>query len=350
MVECKYCGGYFKDKRGLKVHISCKHPEKGEYNCNYCNKSYDKKVSLHRHLRRKHQEQAFDIKCEECGNYFRTEKAQNIHFRSEHSSFSKLSDKELLQLLQRIEKEEGKVTQKIINRVDYTPHCAYYSKRFGTISKAKQKADLHDEGTIILTDDEYENLNSKLVNSELLQEIITGLLMGGGWISKDEGRNSIFGIEVINKEFLDWLDQKLGNISMGVVPIDRSGDEIIIDGKKVDKAKKSYALKTRNLEGFNKFNLWYSTGEKRFPEMDLTPMILKMWYVCDGSYTNYPVIYSTNENDRKDFVLSLFDDLPLDPNFNKGGGGCIQFKRPETDKFFNYLGESVPGFEYKWPK
>lgn len=346
--KCPYCSSYFKDNKGLAVHISSKHPEEGEFSCEYCNKSFRKEDSLHQHLRRNHQKQAFDLKCQECSKNFRNERARSIHYRSKHTNFSELDDEELLELLRKVEKKEGKVTTKTVDRVDYTPHSGYFSDRFDTFSKAKKKADLDEEGTIILTDDEYKKINNKLINSELIQEIVTGLLMGDGWVHKEEGKNASFSIELTNKRFLDWLDQKLGNISTGVRP-KKNSDNIFIEGKKVDKAKNCYILRTRRLKAFNKFNSWYSSGEKRFPEINLTSMILKMWYICDGSYSDYPVIYSSNENDRKEFVLSFFNNLPLNPNFNKGGGGCLQFKRVETEEFFSYIGEPVPGFEYKWP-
>jgi uncharacterized Zn-finger protein len=346
--KCPYCQNYFKGNKGLSKHISNKHPQQGKFDCKYCSKAFRKETILHRHLKYNHQEKAFDVECKECGQKFKNKRAKNSHYRIEHTNFSELNDDELLSLLRKIEEKEGKVTQKLINKVDYAPHSSYYSRRFKSISKAKEKADLDDSGTIILTDEEYKKLNNELESSELIQEIITGLLMGDGWIEKEEGKNPSFSIELTNKKFLDWLDRKLGNISRSVRP-KRNPDNIVIKNKTVDKAKDCYILSTRNLKGFDRFNSWYSSGEKRFPEIDLTPMILKMWYVCDGSYTNYPVIYSTNENDRKDFILSFFDNLSLNPNFNMGGGGCLQFKKSEVEEFFSYIGKSVPGFEYKWP-
>lgn len=45
---------------------------------------------------------------------------------------------------------------------------------------------------------------------------------------------------------------------------------------------------------------------------------------------------------------SLFEDTPFNPSFNKIGGGGLQFTREESTEFLEWLGEPVPGYEYKW--
>jgi len=262
---------------------------------------------------------------------------------------------EILDNIRLCEKEYGKVSTTLMREDENLINPYYAKKHFGTFSKAKVKSDIENVGQIHLTNKELKEINNSITKKQ--KDILKGILMGDAWVGKEKGKNAKLSIESINEEFIDWLDDVLGDI-VSHTGKRNTASELAEKNRKYgytvneENYNDIYTLRTRQIPYFNKLHEWYSTGEKRFPKLYLSPTILKMWYVCDGSYVDskYPVIYSSNENDRKKFILSLFDETELNPSFTKGGGGTIQFKKSESNEFFEYIGEPVPGFEYKWPE
>jgi len=267
----------------------------------------------------------------------------------------KYSDAELLKALEKCEDKHGKATTKLINSDKSLPSSSAISNRFGTFSKAKQKADLEDIGQIHLTDKKIEEINKSI--SDRQKQILKGLLMGDAWICKEQNKTAYLALEITNKKFVEWLEEKLGEI-VSDVRMRKTSKQSANKNRKYNYSvnEENYSniwvLETRNLKYFDKLRQWYSSGKKRFPKsLDLTPTVLKMWYCCDGTLHREKVakIYSSNESDRKTEVIDLFEDLNLSPNFTEGGGGVINFKVRGSEKFFEYIGEAPPGFEYKWP-
>lgn len=271
------------------------------------------------------------------------------------------TDEELLQDLRRCEEEHGKVTQKIINNTenDYA-NSTTYRTHFGTLTEAKKEAGV-EVSQDHLTDEEYERINKSLKNDEELQEMLEGLLMGDAFVQRDKGKNAKFSVEMINKDFLEWVAGEMGD-ACSLMKRKNTAEELYEkNNRRYDNVSKEnyndiYTLRSRSVEFFNRYYDWYESGEKRYPEdTELTPLMLNMWYCCDGSLVEHgknpnPVIYCSNEYDRKEFIEGLFDPLDPTPSVHGGGGGVIQFKRGETSDFFNYIGESPPGYEYKWPE
>jgi len=264
------------------------------------------------------------------------------------------TDEELLDALYTCENRYDKVTTKCINEESDLPDSSTISNRFGTFSKAKQKADIENVGQIHLTDDEMDRINESI--SEYQKNIIKGLLMGDAWVEKETGKTARMSVEMSNEDFLLWVREELGEIvsSMG---IKSTGDELAEKnesyGYTVNKENYNdmYVLRTRALNYFNTLREWYSSGQKRFPDtLELSSTMLKMWYCCDGSFADdrYPVIYSSDQSDVKNEILSLFDHINVDPSFTDGGGGAIQFPMNDVNRFFEYIGDHPPGFAYKW--
>lgn len=262
---------------------------------------------------------------------------------------------EVLKSMRDCERKHGKVTTSKMKEDNSLIHPYYAKKLFGTFSNAKIKSGIDELGQIRLTEKEVKEINNSITNEQ--KDILKGILMGDAWIDRKENKSARLKIESINKEFLDWLEDALGDIvcSKGKKS---TAKELAEKNRKYgytvneENYNDIYILRTRSMKYFNELHTWYDSGEKRFPKMELTPTILKMWYVCDGSFSNssYPVVYSSNEKDRKKFILDMFKDTKLNPSFHNGGGGVIQFKTSESDAFFEYIGEPIPGFEYKWPE
>lgn len=207
--------------------------------------------------------------------------------------------------------------------------------------------------------------------SEKQKDIVTGILMGDGCIDYSD-KNPRLVIEIINKEYIDHIDSVLGIFSTGV-SLCRSAEEGARMNRERDfrpEAKEAdysdlFRLTTRNLEQLEDFSQWYSSGSKVFPEnIDLTPTVLKHWYVCDGSYSlkeesrrGNIVISVNNERKYKKKLESYFrENIGVGVDYwreyetDAGRKDCsMVFHADTTEQLFEYMGSPLPGFEYKWP-
>jgi hypothetical protein len=178
-------------------------------------------------------------------------------------------------------------------------------------------------------------------------EIFTGLMMGDGSTSSSDDRKPYIQVTMKNKEFLNWLDSELGILSTGVREVEGTG---FAEGSIY------YKLITRRLNSLKIYDDWYGENGKVFPnDITLSPLTLKIWYCCDGdksvdnrwSVKEYARISSHNEVQNKSKINKYFDELNFSPNWNDGGR--FTFGRYGSYEFWNYIGEPLPGFEYKWP-
>lgn len=193
-------------------------------------------------------------------------------------------------------------------------------------------------------------------------EIITGLLMGDGHINRSS-KNPCLRAEMINKDYLDYIDSKFPHIGLEV-SLSRTASEQsknhIDSGFNTSATAEEYSdcywWETMTHQGFEEYASWYDSGKKEFPSnLRLTPTILKHWYVFDGSVSGGSIrIYVTNERDNKDKIESYFNQIGIDTTqwseVNRGSRShtSINFSVSDSKKLFEYMGEPVPGFEHKW--
>jgi hypothetical protein len=202
------------------------------------------------------------------------------------------------------------------------------------------------------------------------KEVATGLLMGDGWVSRSS-KNSKIMCEMISKNYLEYIDDIFGCLSTGVKlkltaeeNAAKSRDTGFSSNAKSENYSDIYYLHTRSHPQFNEFDNWYSTGEKVWPDgIELTPTVLKHWYCGDGCWqnkncSNYITISMSNEVENTDKVDSIFESVGLpSPNhysvFNRDGKyiDCdALFTVEQSKELWDYMGDPLPDFEYKWPK
>lgn len=177
--------------------------------------------------------------------------------------------------------------------------------------------------------------------SDHQHEVITGILMGDGYI-KHTSASYYLGVQMVTEEYLEF-------ISSDVFPI--------LSTSVSSNCRDIYTWRTRALPEINQYRDWYNSGEKVFPEnIELTPTILKNWYVCDGSLakrknTEHIRIGLTNERKNEEKVRKYFDNIEVSiTNWGDYNSGCSAiFNSEESNKLWEYMGEPLPGFEYKWP-
>lgn len=211
------------------------------------------------------------------------------------------------------------------------------------------------------SDCDYEPISNENLN------ILKGILMGDGYVASGKGKdsNSYMVIKMTNKKYLEYIFEKLGNISASLY-LDKTAKENAKEkrnsGFRVNAKAKNYQdlyhLQTRSHPVFNELRDWYSSGSKKFPEnLKLTSKMLKHWFVCDGSFDGYRVsIALSNESGNERKINNYLNNIGLDKpkwSYRKNSEGdeivTIDYTSDNVEDFFNFIGEPVPGFEYKWP-
>lgn len=187
---------------------------------------------------------------------------------------------------------------------------------------------------------EYPELNT------FQKRLVRGILMGDGSVTvTPPDTTGTFSVTVCERNFLEWVDEKLGCFSCGVYDMS-SRDEDWRD---------TYKVKSRRIPYFSMIrDEWYTDDGKSFPdELSLDRLVLSMWYVTDGgisvddrwdSYRSYISCY--NERNKKEKILSYFDDTPFDPYWS--GDKQIYIPAGQTDDFLKWIYGPVPGYKYKW--
>jgi hypothetical protein len=193
--------------------------------------------------------------------------------------------------------------------------------------------------------------------------------MGDGSVNTQSNAKPRFRVDNTNQRFLEWVDNELGCYSTGVRKV-KTASEVASSFSKtgftedVDESncQDVYAVHTRTSPKFDEFAEWYESGRKVFPSnISLTPLTLKMWFVCDG-YANkrgssyYVGIQMANELSERDKIGGMFSDGPgVEVSYwnvrDEEGCSycCAEFDVDSSQKLVSYMGDVVPGFEYKWP-
>jgi hypothetical protein len=215
-------------------------------------------------------------------------------------------------------------------------------------------------------------LNGDCKHPELSQyqkDVFTGILMGDGHIAHRD-RTPIFQLAMINKEFLEFLTTEIFPLLGSSVSLQMTGEEHELKNKETGFFSKDIEYNCKDIYSwhsvshpvFEQYSEWYSSGEKVWPceKINLTPTVLKFLYVCDGSCklnsADSPSISigMSNESERKQNVRDMFNRCGFHPTFEEymreRGGKWMQasFSVEESKDMLRYMGEPLPGFEYKW--
>jgi hypothetical protein len=198
--------------------------------------------------------------------------------------------------------------------------------------------------------------------SQRQEEIIRGLILGDGSLSFG---NSLpyLQMNLTNEDFLLWLRGEFEEIG-GKYNLVKTAEEVADESREsgwnkdcdVEDCNDVYQFRTSIHPHFKKYESWYSGSKKRFPNnLNLTSLESKVWYCCDGDLKNgttnshKPIarITSRNEADNPSKLLKIFQKHNFNPYWEEQSSK-ICFTVDETVKFLEWLGEPLPGFEYKW--
>lgn len=196
-------------------------------------------------------------------------------------------------------------------------------------------------------------------------ELLEGLLMGDATLRRHT-KIPFVQIYMINEEFIEWLDEEFGWLSTGW-SLYRTAEHSAELGRsngsnpiaRAANYNDVYQTQTRSMPQFEQYREWYPDGEKRFPaDLELTPMRLKCWYVCDGTlnhdprYPNarpYITISMYRHMDQVEEILAMFEATGLDLN-PQVDEKSIRFRADDSETLLTWMGYPLPGFEYKWAR
>lgn len=198
--------------------------------------------------------------------------------------------------------------------------------------------------------------------SKTKKDTLRGLLMGDGCIQKN-GETAHMVVGNTNQEYLEHLDDQMGYLTTGV-KLDRTAEQQEETARKGGRGfasenpdfKALYTLTFRTHLFFNRLYEWYESGNKVWPEdIEITPQLLKTFYVCDGGILKDPrtegsrptiQISATNEMENQEKVVEMFDRSGFEVGWS---GKSIRVSVDESERLWEYMGSPPPGFDYKWP-
>jgi len=207
--------------------------------------------------------------------------------------------------------------------------------------------------------------------SKRQKEIVEGIFMGDAWLETDSKKPRI-SITMINEEYLKYLHKELKPYSNGVrmkntakKSAEHAKNVLGTTGKEKNYSN-LYRMNMSTQSYFEKYKNWYNKNStKIFPKgLELTPLKLKHWFVCDGCFqlsngtTPYLTIGISDQIGQENRIRNMFSNIGIDiGHFNTGerpemGTQFLNvfFNKDSTMEIFDYIGEAPPGFEYKFPK
>jgi len=191
--------------------------------------------------------------------------------------------------------------------------------------------------------------------------IFDGLMMGDANMKngRPENRsgNQVIEVCMTNKEFVEYLYNRcypfFNSPKLHATPdyLERTASDCISTNE--DGFRHQYRITSKAIPFFNKYDSWFDGDRKRWDkDVCLTPKRVKYLYVSDGgiswnkdSHSARSQITSRTEAGWMPELASYFNMMGIDcRHYNDR----IMFKPSSTDKFLNFIGSPVPGFEYKW--
>jgi hypothetical protein len=202
-------------------------------------------------------------------------------------------------------------------------------------------------------------------------DALTGIIMGDGTLKRDS-KNCSIRVEMVTEEYLRHMSNNILPDMSSEVEMHRNSSESASHARSTGFSPEAvpenyqdvYCWRTYSHPKFNTFENWYNDGKKIWPEdIDMSPTLLKHYFVCDGHYDNdnwqRRIDFNvSNERKNKEKVESIFESVGFSiSNWNeskrieRGGVTCrIEFDVSTTEEMFKYMGDPLPGFEYKWPE
>ncbi len=181
------------------------------------------------------------------------------------------------------------------------------------------------------------------------KEFIYGELLGDMCVQSRHiySANISYGSKYI--EYIEWLSDTLNSFG-----IEQCGEIYHYKPKNINAIVHCYKSK-RYVELKDIETMFYPNGKKIIPDIDFTPLVLRQWYIGDGSLINpknrSPKIILSTCGFTKEDVLEAIDKLigiGLKSNYWPASN-TIYIPVSSTPDFLEYIGSCpVDCYQYKW--
>jgi hypothetical protein len=177
------------------------------------------------------------------------------------------------------------------------------------------------------------------------EDWLSGEMMGDGCIQSYSDYSAKITYASKYLEYIDYISGTLDNFGIkqsGHIYKRDKGDGWI-----------AYQYQSKRYEELKSFHSkWYCNGKKRIPsDLELTPIILRQWYIGDGnlhkSRRNISLATNCFTENELDFLINLFKNLDIIAT--KMSQNCLYISTKSVKQFLDYIGECpVSCYEYKW--
>lgn len=177
-------------------------------------------------------------------------------------------------------------------------------------------------------------------------EVASGLLMGDGYLSTQHNDPHLT-VNMTSPNYLKEIDSIFGKFGNGV--------KFKNEGEK-ESHSDVYRWRSTTHPDLNEFTSWYGDKKVWADNIDLTPTTLKHWYCGDGNWSNsggnnHIRISATNEYGETEKIDTIFENasLPKPSNYSfHKNDMTIQFSVEQSKELWDYMGDPLPDFKYKW--
>jgi hypothetical protein len=278
-----------------------------------------------------------------------------------------------LEAIKKIHEQHNRVDYDLVQSIEDIPSVGTYRYNYGSLAEAQIKAginvsEIQDVAKCESCDTHYQNIAKHWSQSSCSQnsisdkqkEFLIGHLMGDATLTGRNRKSPSMKWNMANKEYMLWLDEKLGWISTQI-KVYQTSDEASKALNNSDfasgddyNAKTLYNGGTHGHKWLNNLN-WYDTGEKRFPkDLSLTKNIIKIWYCDDGGLKwsgagkRAPAhIHMSSQPESTKHLKQEFSKFGLDPTITKSNDG-LTFSAEDTENLLDLIGNPPSGMGYKW--
>ena len=205
------------------------------------------------------------------------------------------------------------------------------------------------------------------------KEVLVGILMGDGSINTPQGnQNARFRVDMYEPS-IPYLEY-LSDVIFPVITTDVKQGETVEQSAlrssntfdlNINRCHDMYYLSSRRMPCFNQYIEWYNENHTKIwpcEDIKLTPTVLKHYFVGDGHWNNKGsadhITFAMNDQKTNvNSVVKMFERIGFTPSNVKISERTdknitdvvLSFGKETSYEMFEYMGEPLPSFEYKWP-
>lgn len=201
---------------------------------------------------------------------------------------------------------------------------------------------------------------------EQQEEVLTGLLMGDGWIQETgQANNPHLSVQMVSPNYLSYLHTEVFPEHGRCEPYLKATGEELAERYSMDpdNTQDAYYWATVSTPKLHSWQAWYDSGKKVWPsDISLTPTVLKHWYAGDGTIEHTQggsitiSISMNNERGNEEKVEQYFQqaDIPSPDRWNAYQtdegfwNNEAVWNNESSHQLLDYMGTPLPDFEYKW--